>query len=78
MLIESRRWFQYVVGLGAVAITLALATPIYFALQARPSAAGIALPFLAAGAIAGFSRLLTLLLPLLLLKLWPGLDQRPL
>jgi len=75
MHLESRRWFQYVVGLSGLALTLALALPIYFALQAQHSAAGIALPFLVAGAIAGFGRLLTLLMPPFLLKLWPELEQ---
>ena len=75
MPIESRRWFQYVTGLAGVALTLALAIPIYFDLQAHHSAAGVALPFLAAGAIAGFSRLLELLVPLVVSKLWPELEN---
>ncbi|MDQ2733479.1 MAG: hypothetical protein M3Y55_00495 [Pseudomonadota bacterium] len=75
MQLESRRWFQYVVGLGGVAITLALAVPIYLALQAHSSWAVVAVPFLAAGAVAGFSHLLTLFLPVGLLKLWPELEQ---
>ncbi len=78
MPIESRRWFQYLASLAAVAITLALAIPIYFDLQVSHSAAAVALPFLAAGAIAGFSHLLTLVLPLVLLKVWPELERHPL
>jgi hypothetical protein len=75
MPIESRRWFQYLAGLAAVAVTLALATPIWFALRTHQSTAAVALPFLAAGAVSGFSRLLSLFLPLALLKAWPQLEQ---
>ena len=78
MSVESRRWFQYVVGLSGAAITLCLAVPIYFTLQGQHSAAVVALPFLAGGAVAGFSRLLTLFLPLVLLKFWPELERQAL
>jgi hypothetical protein len=75
--LESRLWFQYLVAGVAVVITLALALPIYFGLSTS-SAARIAVPFLAAGAISGFSRLLTLFLPPVLLRFWPRLEQKEL
>ena len=75
MAFQDRRWFQNLAALTGVAITLALVVPIYLVMRSHPSAAGLGLPFLAAAAVTGFSRLLTLLLPPVLVKLWPALDE---
>ena len=56
--LESRRWFQCLVAGIGTALSLALALPIYFALPAD-AWARVAVPFLAAGAVSGFARLLT-------------------
>ena len=77
MQIESRRWFQWLVGITGCALAVALAIPVYFAVPAQ-SLTRVAVIVLAAGAVAGFAHLLTLVLPVVLLKLWPALEQKAL
>ncbi len=62
---ESRHWFQSLVA--GVAVDFGL--PDAFA-------ARIAVSFLAAGAIAGFARLLTLLVPAAVRRCWPSLEPQ--
>jgi hypothetical protein len=76
MLLENRRWFQLTTcGLGIIAAGLS-----YWVVRSAipvdvPESAKFALLLLTVGAISGFSRLLTTLLPLFLLKISPNLDS---
>jgi len=77
MHIESRRWFQWLVGLSGCAIAVALALPLFLALPAQGATRALVV-FLAAGAVVGFERLLALVLPVVLLKVWPSLEKKAL
>ena len=73
--LEFRRWFQLV----AVLLSLAIALPCFWVLRsALPQAEDglqIFLLVLFVGAFAGFDRLLTLFLPIVILKLWPQIES---
>ncbi len=76
MLMEQRKGFQGAVALLAALLVALLYWHLHQALPADAAMAQIALVFLSAGAVAGFSRLFTLLLPPLLAKVFPALDGK--
>ena len=73
--LEFRRWFQLVV----VLLSFAIAFPCFWVLRsAVPQAEDglqICLLVLFVGAFAGFDRLLTLFLPIVIFKLWPQIES---
>ena len=71
---ERRRSFQWSVGLVAWALATALSFTLLRLLPPDSAVAALALSLLYAGAIAGFDRLLALLLPPVLARLLPSLD----
>lgn len=74
MYMEHRKSFQLTVGLFAFALATVLSFSLFRLLPPNSFLAPLALLLLYAGAIAGFDRLLTLLLPPALAKLFPRLD----
>ena len=72
MPVELRKWFQ----ITTAALGLGAAFACWHVVHASIPSAGpgpqMALSLLFVGAIAGFHRLITLLLPLVLVKLLPG------
>jgi len=74
MHMEHRKSFQVVVGLAAFAAATILAFSIFRLLPPDSVFASLALCLLYSGAISGFDRLLTLLVPPVLSKLFPPLD----
>ena len=76
--IERRKWFVLligVVGIGAACVCLLV---VRSSLPSEAGNAHIALTLLFVGAMSGFVTVLNLLLPLLLVKVWPGLEaSRP-
>ena len=76
MLLENRKWFQLMAGgIGLVAACLSFwIARSAFSVDASESAK-FALALLMLGAISGFSRLLTIFLPLFLPKIFPSLDS---
>ncbi|MEO7156921.1 MAG: hypothetical protein ABI039_05125, partial [Vicinamibacterales bacterium] len=75
MHMEHRKSFQRSVGLGAFALATALYLSMYQLLPSSSVVGSVALLLLYAGAIVGFERLLVLLLPPIVAKLWPSLDS---
>jgi hypothetical protein len=74
-LIESRKWFQVVVALQSMAVAVACYLLVEAALPASAGGAKLALLLLAWGAFYGFDRALTRVLPIVILKAWPGLES---
>lgn len=74
MHMEHRKSFQLTVGLFAFALATVLSFLLFRLLPPNSFLAQLALLLLYAGAITGFDRLLTLLLPPALAKLFPRLD----
>jgi hypothetical protein len=74
MYMEHRKSFQLTVGLVAFASATVFGLPLFRLLPPDSVFAPVALWLLYAGAIAGFDRLLTLLLPPALARLFPRLD----
>lgn len=73
-LIESRKWFQVLVALLSLAGAITCYVLVDAVLPASTGGARLALLLLAWGAFAGFDRVLTLVLPIVFLKAWPGLE----
>ncbi len=74
MYMEHRKSFQLTVGLLAFALATVLGFSLFRSLLPNSFLAPLALLLLYAGAIAGFDRLFTLLLPPALARLFPRLD----
>ena len=74
MYMEHRKSFQWAVGLVAFALATVLALSLVRLLPPTSIFASVALWLLYAGAVAGFDRLLTLLLPPVVARLFPRLD----
>lgn len=74
MYMEHRKSFQLAVGLGAFALATVLGFSLFRLLPQNSVVASVALWLLWAGAITGFDRLFTLLLPPVLTRLFPHLD----
>jgi uncharacterized membrane protein YhdT len=75
MPIELRKWFQLFVVLLSILFTGLCWLAIRAYIPAADLGAQIAASALMIAAIPGFFSLLRLFLPLLLLKLWPGLEK---
>ena len=73
--LELRKWFQILCYL----LGLALAGSCYWVLrplaQDQTTGVQLALSLLLIGALNGFERILTLFLPILLVKLWPRIES---
>jgi uncharacterized protein YaaW (UPF0174 family) len=76
MYMEHRKSFQVAVGLVAFAMATILGFSLFRLLPPDSVLASLGLCLLCAGAISGFDRLLTLLLPPVLAKLFPRLDAK--
>ncbi len=74
MYMEYRKSFQLAVGLVAFALATVLGFSLFRLLPQNSVLASFALMLLYAGAIAGFDRLFTLVLPPVLARLFPRLD----
>ena len=74
-LIESRKWFQWVVALLSMAGTVGCYLIIDAVLPASAGSARLALLLLAWGAFSGIDRALTRVLPIVMLKAQPGLES---
>jgi hypothetical protein len=75
MAIELRKWFQLFVVLLSILFTGLCWLAIRTYIPAADLGAQIGASALMIAAIPGFFSLLRLFLPLLLLKLWPGLER---
>ena len=73
-LIESTKWFQVLVALLSLAGIIACYVLVDAWLPASAGSAKLALLLLAWGAFSGFNRVLMLVLPIVFLKAWPGLE----
>ncbi len=73
-LIESKKWFQVLVALLSLAGAVTCYLLVDAVLPAGASGARLALLLLAWGAFCGFDRFLKLVLPIVFLKAWPGLE----
>ncbi|MEO8328630.1 MAG: hypothetical protein ABI586_01375 [Candidatus Nanopelagicales bacterium] len=71
---EHRKSFQLVIGLVAFALATVLGFSLFRLLPQNSVLASLALLLLCAGAVTGFDRLFTLLLPPVLSRLFPRLD----
>ena len=76
-LIEQRKWFIASVGLLSLLASTACLLVVRSALPESAVGAETALALMFIGAVSGFARLLTLFIPLLILKLWPGIEGPP-
>lgn len=74
MYMEHRKSFQLTVGLVAFAMATVLGFSLFRLLPPNSFLAPLALLLLYSGAITGFDRLFTILLPPALAKLFPRLD----
>jgi hypothetical protein len=72
--VERRKWFILLIGFIGLAGAGVCLLVVRSALPSEAQGAHIALTLLFIGAMSGFVTILNLLLPLLLVKLWPGLE----
>ena len=72
--LELRRWFNALVGLLGIATSVICFFVVRSALPETALSANVALTLLFLGAMGGFTTLLKLLLPLLIVKLWPSIE----
>jgi hypothetical protein len=77
MPVERRKWFIAFVGLLGLGAAAACVYFVHAALPGDSAGARVALAFLLMGAASGFVTLLNVLLPLVLVRLWPALDGPP-
>ena len=75
MHMEHRKSFQWTVGLLSFALATFLGLALFRLLPPNSLVAPLALMLLYAGAITGFDRLFTVLLPPVLARLFPRLDS---
>lgn len=74
--VECRRWFSFLVGFIALAVAVTCLQVVRSVLPTQADGAHWALTLLFVGAVNGFVHVLKLLLPLLLIKLWPELEDK--
>lgn len=72
--IERRKWFVFLIGFISIAGAGVCFFVVRSALPSEATGAHVALALLFMGATSGFVTVLNLFLPLLLVKLWPGLE----
>ena len=72
--IERRKWFVFLVAFISIGGAVVFLLVVRSQLPSEAHSARIALTLLFMGAMGGFATVLNLLLPLLLLKAWPGLE----
>ncbi len=72
--LEGRKWFQVLAGVLSVASVLMCFAVVDPALNTSALGPHLVLLILCAGACSGFERLLTLFLPIILVKLWPAIE----
>lgn len=72
--IERRKWFVLLIGFIGIAGAGVCLLVVRSALPSEAQGPHVALALLFMGAMSGFVTALNLLLPLLLLKVWPGLE----
>lgn len=75
--IERRKWFVFLIGSVGIAGAGACLLVIRSALPSEAQGAHLALALLFMGAMGGYVTGLNSLLPLLVVKLWPGLEASP-
>ncbi|MFZ6747760.1 hypothetical protein [Undibacterium sp. Ren11W] len=76
MPIELRKWFQLTVGAISILVSIVCWLSIRSYIPASDVGAQIAASVLQIAAIPGFFQLFRIFLPLLLVKLWPGMEGR--
>lgn len=76
MPIELRKWFQIFIVVLSFLLSILCVLVIRASLPETASAAQGALVALFIGAISGFYNLFRLFLPLILAKLWPGIENK--
>ncbi|MFJ9531186.1 hypothetical protein [Herbaspirillum sp. NPDC101396] len=74
-LLESQRWFQLIVALAGYSVAAAMGYLVSRHLDSSTEPIGVMLVLLSTWAGLGLCRLLTMFVPLLLVKLWPWLDE---
>lgn len=72
--LELRKWFNVLIGLFGIATSVICFFVVRSALPEAALSANVALSLLFLGAMGGFVTLLRLLLPLLIVKLWPTIE----
>jgi hypothetical protein len=75
MLLEGRRWFVIAILLTAYSVAASMGYLVSQYLASPPEAIGVMLVLLSTWSGMGLSRLLTMFVPLLLVKIWPRLDE---
>lgn len=75
MPIELRKWFQVAIGILSLLLSILCLLAIRTSLPVSASVAQVALSVLFIASISGFYNLFRLFLPLILLKLWPGIEN---
>ncbi len=74
-LLENRRWFQVTIALTGYSVAAAMGYMVFRHLASSTEAIGGMLVLLSTWAGLGLCSLLTIFVPLLLVKLWPQLDD---
>lgn len=75
MPIELRKWFQIFIGVLSLLLSILCLLAIRSALPESATLALAALCALFIGAISGFYNLFRVFLPLIMLRLWPGIEK---
>lgn len=73
--LENKKWFNISVTMLSTGIALVCMLMIRSYIPKTDQYAYLALAILFIGAVSGFSGLFRLVLPLILVKLWPKLDE---
>ena len=73
--IEHRRWFNMLVSILGVSIALICLIVVRMQIPKSEQHVQLALALLFIGAVSGFIALFRLFLPLILLKIWPKLEE---
>ena len=74
MPLELRKWFQASFGLLSIVLAFVCWLIVRSSLPASAEGAQLALALLFIGATTGFFNLLRIFMPLLIVKLWPGIE----
>ena len=73
--LEHRRWFNMLVSILGVSIALVCFIVVRMQIAKSEQYVQLALALLFIGAVSGFIALFRLFLPLILLKIWPKLEE---
>ena len=73
--LEHRRWFNMLVSILGVSIALVCLIVVRMQIANSEQHVQLALALLFIGAVSGFIALFRLFLPLILLKIWPKLEE---